>query len=83
MSEETRMIMQAISELHEGMNNSVNELRGEISGLCEETHSSIAELRQEMNQKFDEVNARLDHQLSKLVKLEEEQYIIKNMKRNA
>ncbi|GAA0368267.1 hypothetical protein [Bacillus horti] len=72
MSEETKMIMQAITELQQGMITMGQELRQEF-------RQEIAELRQEMNERFDHVDRRLDYQVAKLSKLEEEQHVLKEI----
>lgn len=66
MDEQTKMIMQAIAELREEVQK----------GFAEND-----ERFNEVTDKVDLINARLDHQVLKLGKLEEEQSILKNFKR--
>lgn len=81
MNEDTRMILQAITELRTEFKSDIAE---EIAQLRTEFKSDIAELRSEVkaefakvHQRLDDLSERQDSQLYRVAKLEEEVLILR------
>lgn len=68
MSEETKMIIQAI-----------NELRAEMNQKFEQVNERF----NQVDEKFEYLHDRIDHQVFKVAKLEEEQSILKKVRKSA